>query len=61
MCEFLEENGYPFGEWEISEDESWPNWYGVITLQITVPQPVELFNLDEAGSVYGETYPSDSN
>ena len=21
MCEFLEENGYPFGEWEISEDE----------------------------------------
>lgn len=46
--------------WEISEDESWPNWYGVITLQVTVPQPVELLNLEDTGSVYGETYPSGS-
>jgi hypothetical protein len=28
--------------WEIAEDESWPNWYGVMTLQVTVPQMIEL-------------------
>ncbi|UNY40546.1 hypothetical protein KLER11_gp14 [Pararheinheimera phage vB_PsoM_KLER1-1] len=43
--------------WEISEDESWPNWYGVMTLQVTVPQPIELLNAEEAGTVYGQAYP----
>lgn len=46
--------------WEISEDETWPNWYGVMTLQVTIPQPIELLNTDDTGSVYGETYPSGS-
>lgn len=44
--------------WEVSEDESWPNWYGVMTLQVTIPQPVELDNLNDSGLTYGETYPS---
>lgn len=44
--------------WEISEDESWPNWYGVVTLQVTVPQPLELDNLEASGLTYGETYPT---
>jgi hypothetical protein len=28
--------------WEIGEDESWPNWYGIMNLQVTIPQPVNL-------------------
>jgi hypothetical protein len=44
--------------WEVSEDDTWPNWYGVLTLQVTIPQPIELDNLNATGIVYGETYPT---
>lgn len=36
----------PF-DWKISDDETWPNWYGVMTIPVVIPQPVELDNLEE--------------
>lgn len=45
-------------EWRISDDETWPNWYGVMTIPVVIPQPVELDSVEDEGLVYGQTYPS---